>query len=308
MTTVHFTDPDDLVDIVETADAASVLVPLRSLDAVIQQMAHNMHAGRLSISPTDPVGQSATPSATLYLLPYLGNVSAQRNGAGDWIPRQIPDAGVSLNVAALAADTCYDIFEYDNAGNIALEATAWASGTARATSLGFVDGVYVKTGAGTRKYRGSIRTVNDGGTTKAIDSSKSDAKLLVWNSFNRVLRRANFVESTASWGYTTGAIRFANNNSNAKIEIMAGLAEDGLFVALQAAATGMSSTVWTGIGLDSSSAMFVRSRATVAASMLSQYALVPAIGHHTLTDLEYGATGATFVGSLDHSFSALWRA
>lgn len=308
MTTVHFTDPADLVDFIETADAASVLAPLRSLDVVIQQMARNMHAGRLSISPTDPVGQSATPSGTLYLLPYLGNVSAQRNANGDWIPRQIPDAGVSLDVTALAADTCYDIFEYDNAGNIALEALAWASGTARATALTRADGIHLKTGALTRKWRGTIRTVNDGGVTKAIDSSKSDAKLLVWNFFNRVTRRGHFVEPTVSWAYTTATPRLSNNNVGAKIEYVNGLVEDGIFTSFMGSIGGMSSAAWIGIGFDSTVSFSALANATVQSSINAQYAFVPAIGYHYLAALEQGASGATFAGSSQYSFSALWRA
>lgn len=308
MTTIHFTDPGTLVDVVETADAASVLVPLRELDAVIQQMAHNLHAGRLSISSSDPVGQSATPAGTLYLLPYGGNVSAQRNASGDWIPRQIPDAGVSLDVTALAINTNYDVFEYDNSGNIALEALAWASNTARATALAAADGVYLKTGATTRKYRGTIRTVSDGGTPKAIDSNEGPAKAYVFNAFNRIWRKLRYSDATASWAYSTGSYRSSNNNAAAVLELVNGLVEDAMRIIFLNSADGMSGTVFTGIGWDSTAAAFSQARATVGATMVSQYTLVPAIGYHYAAALEYGAAGATFYGGVEHALSALWRA
>lgn len=304
MTAIHFTDPNLLVD-GQDANDIDVLTPLRELDAIVQAMAHNFHAGRLSISSSDPVAQSATPSGTLYLLPYNGNVSSQRDANGNWIPRQIPDAGVSLDVTALVADTNYDIWEYDNSGNIALEATAWSSGTVRATAILPANGVYVKDGAGTRKYRGTIRTIDDSGTTKALDSG---AKLLVWNMFNRIMRKGYFSEWTASWSYTTAAWRSANGNANAKVEFVNGVQEDSILVQLMAAASTITGVCWTGIGFDSSSSVVVQARTAVDATMNSRHSRIAPIGYHTFTALEHGATASTFIGTVEHVLDILWRA
>lgn len=307
MTAIHFTDPNLLVD-GQDANDVDALTPLRELDAVAQAMAHNMHAGRLSISGSDPTAQSATPVTTLYLLPYHGNVSSQRDANGNWIPLQIPDAGVSLDVTALAPNTNYDIWEYNNSGNIALAYTPWSSGTVRITGLSPADGVYLRTGTPTQKYRGTIRTVNDGGTTKAIDSNASAAQLLVWNMFNRVQRRAYFSEPTGTWSYTTTAWRYANNNSNAKIEFVNGLLEDSIVAQLMTAAATITGTCWTGIGFDSSSAAVVQARAAADATMNCRHSRQAPIGHHTITALEYGATASTFVGAIEHVLDVLWRA
>lgn len=305
MATIHFTDPNQLVDVIEVADAASVLTPLRELDAVIQQMAHNMHAGRLSISNTDPVAQSSTPVSTIYLMPFDGNVSAQRNASGDWIPRQIPDAGIALPLGALAGSTNYDVFEYDNGGNIALETVAWASGTARATALQFVDGVYVKSGATTRKYRGSFRT---SGSVQVYDSNSGPAISYLWNAFNRVVRRMRYSDATASWNYVVGANRPSNNNASAVCQFLAGLSIDAALATFQESVSGLSTVAYTGIGYDTLAAMVALARASVEGSMSTQYALVPTIGVHYFSAMEFGATGATFWGGSEHGLNVLWRA
>lgn len=306
MATVFFSDPGDIVDNVENADAASVLVPMRALDEVLQRMAKNMHAGRLSISNTDPVAQSSSPVSTVYLMPYKGNISAQRNASGNWIPRVIPDAGISLNIGALSGSVIYDVFEYDNGGSIALETVAWASQSARATGLTFVDGIYVKSGAPTRKYRGTIRTTTVG-TVVTYDSSTGPGTCLLFNAFNRVWRRLRFSEATASWSYTTGANRQSNGDINAIVNFVVGLAEEAVYASFHNSASGMSATVYTGIGYDSTAAMIALARTASEGSMATQYGLVPAIGYHYFSAMEYGAAGATFWGGSEHGLNVMLR-
>lgn len=306
MTSYHFTDPNLLVD-GETANDVDVLTPLRELDAVIQQIAHNLHAGRLSISGSDPLAQSSTPVATLYLLPYCGNISVQQDGSGNWIPYQIPDAGVTLDVSALSVNTNYDVFEYVSGGVITLEAVAWASNTARATALLAADGVYLKSGATTRKYRGSIRTVSSTGT-KVYDSSESPAKGYVWNFFNRRPRRYRYSDSTASWAYATASWRASNGNSAAVIEFINGLQEDAFRALFCNAASGQSGTVYTGIGYDSLTTPVAAARASVEAEMVSQYTLQPGIGYHYISTLEYGDSTVSFWGQYEHVLTNIWMA
>lgn len=306
MTSYHFTDPNLLVD-GETANDTDVLTPLRELDAVIQQIAHNLHAGRLSISGSDPLAQSATPVATIYLLPYGGNVSVQQDGSGNWVPYQIPDAGISLDVSALSVDTNYDIFEYASGGAIVLEAVAWASNTARATALTAQDGVYLKSGATTRKYRGTIRTISSTGT-KAIDSSESPAKGYVWNFFNRRPRRLRYSDATASWNYTTAAWRASNGNSGAVIELVNGLQEDAFRAMFCNGVSGQTAVMYTGMGYDSLTTPVAAGRAAVEAVIPCQYSLQPGIGYHYLSTLEYGDATVTFWGGYEHVMTMLWMA
>jgi hypothetical protein len=84
------------------------------------------------------------------------------------------------------------------------------------------NGVYLKTGALTRRYLGTIRTTS---TTTTEDSA---TKRLVWNFNNRVSKNIYVYETTGSWTYTTAAWRYANNNSNNKIEFVAGIALDSV--------------------------------------------------------------------------------
>lgn len=173
-----------------------------SLDAISEYLVVDpgIARGRLTTSSTlsvTPPTQAA--SATLYYLPHEGNKVALYDGTG-WRLHTIPDAGFSLTVGGvLTADQNYDIWLWDNDGTPELEALAWSShgaGTgARGTALVRQDGVWSKTGALTRRYLGSIRTVSSSGT-KVRDAL---GFRYVWNVQNRVPVMDFDFETTDSW-------------------------------------------------------------------------------------------------------------
>ena len=150
--------------------------------------------GRLSVDATDPVGEGT--NATLYYLPYVGNLIAIYDG-GSWIAREF--SAPSLDVSALTADQVYDVFGYLSGGALALEAVAWSNhgaGTgARATAIVQQDGVWVKSGDATRRYLGAIRTVDDSGV-KARDITQWR---YVDNAQNCVPYRDRSSDATGSW-------------------------------------------------------------------------------------------------------------
>jgi Putative phage tail protein len=151
---------------------------------------------RLTLLSGDPVpAADQTAKTTLYLTPHIGQSLMVYAGAA-WVLRT--GGEVSMSLSALAANTVYDIFAFDAAGIVTLEAVAWASATARATALARQDGVYVKSGDATRRYMGTIST-----TATAGQCEDSLTKRYVWPAQNRVLRPLRRLDPTATWTYTT---------------------------------------------------------------------------------------------------------
>src|SRR3990167_6798256 len=122
-------------------------------------------------------------------------------------------AEISVSVPA-TTNTLFDIFAYNNAGTLTLETTNWTNDTTRATPIVLQNGVYVKSGATTRRYLGTGRTTGASGQTE--DSYKgnhqSGGRRLLWNYYNRVLWHLAVIDTTDNWTYTTAAWRQANGN------------------------------------------------------------------------------------------------
>jgi hypothetical protein len=75
------------------------------------------------------------------------------NGADAWAPATIPEAGVVLNCEALAANTGFNVFLYDNAGALTLEAVS------DATAPVMQDGIEVKSAATQRRLVGGMYAI-----------------------------------------------------------------------------------------------------------------------------------------------------
>jgi Putative phage tail protein len=161
---------------------------------------------RLTLASGDPVPVAdQTAKTTLYLTPYLGQSLMVYVGAA-WVVRT--GGEVSLSLSALAADTVYDIFAFDAAGTVALEALAWASATARATALARQDGVWVKSGQPSRRYVGTIST------TVAGQTEDSRVKRFVANIQNALPRPLQVFETFGTWNYAGGWRKVRNNAVN----------------------------------------------------------------------------------------------
>jgi hypothetical protein len=115
--------------------------------------------------------------------------------------------------------------------------------TARTTALTLQDGVYVKNGATTRRYLGTIMTTPTSGQCE--DSVK---RRFVWNNYNRVVRPMLAVDPTDTWNYSTATLRAANNNTDlgvAQFACVIGLKENPVKVnrlALTTQATNLAQT------------------------------------------------------------------
>jgi len=252
--------------------------------------------GRLTLSSGTPVTTSdVTAAGTLYYTPYTGSTVALYNGS-TWIRYPFTERSLSLT---LTSGKNYDVFLYDNSGTLTLElSAAWTNDTTRADALALQDGVYVKSGATTRRWLGTIRA---SGTNTTEDSY---AKRFVWNAYNRMARPMRVLETTDSWTYTTATIRQANGAAANQLAIVTGLAGDLIDVRIAAAANNSSADVnfQVGVGEDVTNAFTsggvfpvldndsISSRSQAFAALTT----IPALGYHFYSWNEYSqAVGTT---------------
>ncbi len=263
--------------------------------------------GRLTLtSGTAVTSADVTAATNVVWTPYKGNRVALYDGAG-W--RLYRFSELTLALGTLSSGFNYDVFLFDNAGTLTLEAVAWTNDTTRATALVLQDGVHVKSGTTTKRYLGTFRTTS---TTTTEDSgggttSQVGGKRFLWNMYNRVDRHANVIDATNSWTYTTDAWRYANNNAGNRIEYVCGLAEDHVFaVAIQAMDYPATTFSFLGIGVDSSTVKsgqggpgYNGNLQPIDQSVQAQYRAVPGLGYHFIAWIENGSgspAGATFYG------------
>ena len=83
--------------------------------------------GRLTPSSGTPIlSADVTGATTIYWTPYNGDMIGLYNGTS-WIVRQFSET--SLSLSGLVQNALYDIFAYDNAGTLTLEALEWTAPT-----------------------------------------------------------------------------------------------------------------------------------------------------------------------------------
>ena len=183
-----------------------------------------------------------------------------------WLWSRIDANNNSISLSGKAVGT-YDIFAYWDSGNSrpAWELAAWGSSTARGVSLVLEqrNGVWVKNGDNTRRWRGSVYVHSTGNTKFTVN-----CKYI----FNAECRLPVFVvfEDATSHTYTTGTVRAWNNDSNNKMEYL--LADPFLpeFVHLTSWAGITSNTAgsgaYAGFGDESTSVIKIYGRATCPAN------------------------------------------
>lgn len=201
-------------------------------------------------------------------------------------------AFAELSIAVPATtNTGYDIFAYDNAGVVALELTTWTNLTTRATALALQNGVYVKTGALTRRLVGSFRTTGVSGQTE-----DSVLKRYVSNVYNRDRRVLLQAEATGGWTYSTATIRQANGAVTNQVEVFVSVQECLLDLTLTAHSDNSSGVSRAaGIGEDSTTtfASAAMSSGTDIVVQTARLAKKPAVGHHVYSWNEWSAAVAT---------------
>lgn len=268
----------------------AVYRPIGGADKYPMEARLTLEAG-VPISTTDQ-----TAKTTLYLTKYKGDQIAVYDGSSAWSTIAL-GADLSITLAGLTAGLPYDVFVYSNAGTLTLELTAWTNTTTRATALTTQNGIYVKTGATTRRYLGTICIK----ATGQCEDSKTSR--LVWNYYNRTNRNLLCQDTTGTWNYTTATWRAVNNNTTlgvGRVDMIIGIAEDILEAFSMGFADNSSPTAGAvGVGLDSTSANSASMWGsgiigTSTFAVTCQYIAMPAVGYHYLQRLEYSAaTGTT---------------
>lgn len=216
--------------------------------------------GRLTLESGVPVSTSdQNTKTTLYYTPHLHDKIRIYDGTR-W--RVYTFAELSLALGTLTTSIPYDVFVYDNSGTLTLELTAWTSISARATALAKQDGVYVKSGAVTRLYLGTIYM------TTATTCDDAVAARGVWNMYNKVARKQRLVCAGGSHSYNTDAYREWAGVTN-RIGVLCGLAETrivtGTYRFIQATGGG-NKTMTMSIGLNAAGADYCTVAQTIAVS------------------------------------------
>ena len=270
-----------------TSTGATVTGTLSATGGV-QNLVTGICEGRLTLtSGTAVTTGDVTGATTVYFTPYSGNRIALYDGT-NWLTYSFTER--SLALGTLTTLTPYDVYIYNNSGTLTLEFLAWTNGTTRATALVLQDGVYVKTGATTRRYLGTFYTT---ATTTTEDSA---AKRYLWNNYNRVVRKMqSALETTDSWTYNTQTWRQANANTANQLNLFVGLVEDSVSASIVAASKTALAAYrrYNAIGLNSTTA-------------LSQFGIIatgPASGFSTnsLSLYTYPTLGINYIAWLEAS-------
>lgn len=259
----------------------------------------NEMGGRLTLTTAVPVTTAdVTAAGTIYYTPYKGNRVTLFDGTR-WKTYSFSELSLALTCTASKP---YDVWLYDNAGTLTLETLVWTNDTTRATALVLQNGVFVKTGATTRRYVGSFYCDSGGNTT-----TDSLTKRSLYNYYNRVRRAMQKSDANATWNYTIATLRQARADATNQLDFIVGVAEDEVFADLRTSfkSDGATRFVNVGIGLDSTTAFATGNispvtQAQVAATWTpatATYRGFPAAGRHTLVWLEASeAVGTTTWG------------
>lgn len=254
--------------------------------------------GRLTLTSGVPITTSnVTAATTVYFTPFRGNAVSLYDGA-NWNAHAFAERSISVPAST---NTNYDIFIYDNAGTLTLEAVAWTDNTTRATpGIAWQDGVLVKSGSLNKRYVGTVRTTGVSGQTE-----DSEAKRLAWNYYNRVARTMQVIEATNTWAWTTGSWQQARATASNQLEFVIGVSEDTVRAVLVGSLT--TSTVGAygmiGIALDGTTPDTRGHRGWMQMPVANHHVSstvtwegLPGIGRRVLVWCELGGANVSFEG------------
>lgn len=189
-------------------------------DILPSHLVASIVGGRLSVSDTESVADNAVASA-LYYVPHLHNQIALYNeGESRW--ELVTFSAVTLDTGGVGTSDNWDVFGYNDAGNLALEKVVWAGNNTRDVDLALIDGVPIKTGEPTKRYLGTFRG------TDSDNAGDWDEQRFVWNFNNRVRRKLFKATSDNSWLLPDSATAWRGWNSSdaTAVEIVTGLLTD----------------------------------------------------------------------------------
>lgn len=252
----------------------------------------------VSVSSTDQTGRT-----NVYYTPHAHSLIGLYDGTS-WKLHTFTERTLALGT--LTSGRNYDVFLYDNAGTLTLElSAAWNSDNiTRTDALTTQDGVYVKSGATSRRWLGTIRT------TATTTTEDSEAKRFVWNLDNRVQRRM-YVADTTSHTYNSATIQQYRATSTNKIERVVGLADIWTASLRYSSLSDASSQPSAGVDLDSTTTfgtgMVVRNQIASVTQSLGFTFIFPrssvTAGYHYISINQQNLGGA---GTATHVNAIVW--
>jgi hypothetical protein len=298
--------------------------------------------GRLTLSSGHPSPIDVASATTVFYTPYYGNVIQIWNGAtlvtyaypelvqaldpnsADQGYHQvgktfdefvIVDPNVNPRILRLCTGPAWTSDSDRGTGASTTELYRTTTGViANANSIvcryGPTSGEKITVARDFATYVGTMRTISNGHTAMILNpppaSGGTPAYIGLWNCYNRVLVKAIVVDNGGAYDYSTDAVRFARQGTNA-IAFVSGLATDAYIVSYYdrvhmkpTAGGGWGSY---GIGLDSTNiysgifafVVWISPNGADNASTIT-YSLSPQIGSHQVYALEHadGTHPATF--------------
>lgn len=166
---------------------------------------------RLSLDPSTPTpttDREGAAAQTLYVHPYRGNIITLWNsGRNRWTPYQI--SGVrAFPLLCPSANTNYDIFLFNNNGNLAVEYVPWPDSSAGALppTRTYKDGIVVRSASEPNKrFVGCLRTTSANMSEQTFGKNiegGANCKQYLWNAQNQIPITAYSFESGTY--YATG--------------------------------------------------------------------------------------------------------
>ncbi len=224
-------------------------------------------AGTNKVNLTGNITAQVVPSGLnskfIYYAPFTGNLISVHDGTR-W--KLYEFAELTLTLGTLTNNLNYDVFIYDSSGTLTLEALAWSTDTARATDIVKQDGIWVKSGATTRRYLGTFRT--DSTTSTISDSgglaSQVGGKLFLWNKYNKVIQLGTVYDSTTDT-YNTATVRQKGGAAGNRIDVVIGVQEDNynVFTTVHGICSNNPNLSGTGgIGIDQTTVMIDQVKTT----------------------------------------------
>jgi len=263
---------------------------------VLPTLPLNIAEGRLTATTGIACTVSDVSGATsIYYTPVKGNRIELYDGAS-WNVRTFTE--ITISVLGLIASRPYDVFLYDNASVVTAELTAWNNATSRNTSIERLNGVWVKNGAATRRYVGTIRINGSGGQLDDTATSRS-----IYNEHNKCPRSLLKLDTTDNWTYTTATYRQANGSATNTVGVMIGVQDVRLRLGVRAYASNSSADIAIAVSIGDGSTTTAATgvlgmngwtqTANGVNPLSADLDVVPTVGWHDYNWIEWSTAGGT---------------
>lgn len=292
--------------------------------------------GRITLTSGSPVmATSVTAATTVYFTPTGGNIVPIYDGT-NMVPTAFAEVSqlttdTTKSPAAVANNSCYDMFVWNDAGTIrCTRGPAWTSTTTRSagTALTPVNGIYLNSVSitnGPAASRGTyVGTICSNGTATIdfifgnLAAGGGQGSLNVWNAYNQVQVKTTVADTTSTWAYSSSTIRQPRGQATMKVLFVSGLPTTFIDASytdnvIVAAVNGAFADV--GLALDSITFYDKKGEgsgvvtAGITHNLRVENTYPPQTGQHYISALENGdgTNSTTFVGTNSQALNvSLW--